>query len=310
LKEAVAAAVSRTNTCPYCVDAHQLVFTATSPAHAPPTLEDPTQIPDPRTRAVVEWALATRSPASPILRTPPFSLAEAPELLGRVVVFQYFNRMVNTLLSPSPLTDVPLLQLPWVGRVARLFILATISRAARRSTIAGAALEFVPGVLQLPNELAWATGDSSLARALAAFDQTARQVGEKALPEEVRALVADRVARWHGEDPSLSRRWVEDAMAGLGARLRPAARLALLTALASYQVDEQIVEEFREQTPGDRHLLGALAWASWLAALRVGSWLWPQNEIREVSPAQLGALGERSRQLDPIRASIDGPEVC
>ncbi len=283
LKEAVAAAVSRTNACPYCVAAHQLLFTATAPEQAPPTLEDPGHIPDPRTRAVVEWALATRSPDSPLLRTPPFSPAEAPEFLAQVVAFQYFNRMVNVLLDPSFLTDHPVLRRPWVRRLARPLILSVISRAAKRGTIAGAALEFVPDMTELPHELAWATGHPSLARALAAFNQTIERLGERTLPEAVRTLVRDRLARWCGEDPGLSRSWIEEAMFGLSVRLQPVARLALLTALASYQVDEQFVEQFREQAPEDWHLLGALSWASWAAARRVGGWLWPQNEPRELS---------------------------
>jgi len=54
---------------------------------------------------------------------------------------------------------------------------------------------------------------------------------------------------------------------------KAAGRLALLTALASYQVDEGIVLVFRVHFPEDDKLLGTLAWASFTAARRIGSWL-------------------------------------
>ncbi len=54
---------------------------------------------------------------------------------------------------------------------------------------------------------------------------------------------------------------------------RAAARLTLLTALASYQVDSSIVEDFQLQYPDDAQLIAATAWASFTAARRVGLWL-------------------------------------
>jgi hypothetical protein len=39
VKEAVAAAVSRTNTCPYCVEAHELLFVASGGTQAVPDLD-------------------------------------------------------------------------------------------------------------------------------------------------------------------------------------------------------------------------------------------------------------------------------
>jgi hypothetical protein len=49
--------------------------------------------------------------------------------------------------------------------------------------------------------------------------------------------------------------------------------LTLLTALASYQVDKSIVEDFRSHYPEDAQLIAATAWASFTAARRVGVWL-------------------------------------
>ena len=82
-----------------------------------------------------------------------------------------------------------------------------------------------------------------------------------------------RAGRWDGRPTGLSRAWVADAVAGAAARPAPAGRLALLTALASYQVDQSVIDEFRPREPGDRALVELTSWASLAAARRVGSWL-------------------------------------
>jgi hypothetical protein len=66
---------------------------------------------------------------------------------------------------------------------------------------------------------------------------------------------------------------VDPALAGLSAADQAAARLALLTAMASYQVDETIVGEFREHFPADAALLGATSWASFAATRRIAAWM-------------------------------------
>lgn len=93
------------------------------------------------------------------------------------------------------------------------------------------------------------------------------------MDSELRSFVQDRIARWHGGAPELSRGWVEDEIAPLPRSLKPAGRLALLAALASYQVDEQVVEAFRQNDASDRALINITGWASYMAALRIGGWL-------------------------------------
>ncbi|GAG65037.1 unnamed protein product, partial [marine sediment metagenome] len=87
IKEAVAATVSRLNQCPYCVDAHTMMLHATS-AHGTATAISQVndgEIQDPAIRQIVTWADATRSPDDPLLLRPPFSEAEAPEIIGTAV---------------------------------------------------------------------------------------------------------------------------------------------------------------------------------------------------------------------------------
>src|SRR5262249_46558465 len=105
------------------------------------------------------------------------------------------------------------------------------------------------------------------------------------------STVLEHVGRWRGEAMGPSRAWVEDAILPVPEPARPAARLALLVALASFQVDDEIVGSFREQSASDEALLGIVAWAAFTAARRVGTWLsgphaWPAAYRGQGSPTQ------------------------
>jgi len=86
-------------------------------------------------------------------------------------------------------------------------------------------------------------------------------------------LICERVQAWEGEDPGLSRSWVEKSIRGLDEKTKVAGRLTLLTAFSPYQVDEEIVLDFQLYFPDDKELLGALAWSSLIVARKIGMWL-------------------------------------
>ena len=272
IKEAVAATVSRLNRCPYCVDAHTMMLHATS-AHgiaAAISQIDDGEIQDPAIRQIVAWAKATRSPDDPLLQKPPFSEAEAPEIIGTASTFHYTNRMVDIFLDETPLPS----NRGWLKGTLNRMVGYYFSRAVRRRKPAGSSLALLPEA-ELPADMGWAVSSPTVAGAFARWAAVVEITGQEALPANVRALVRAYVASWNGEPPSLSRGWVEPAVAGLEDAEKPAARLTLLTALASYQVDEGIINTFRAQQPGDDKLIAATAWASFTAARRVGTWLSP-----------------------------------
>jgi len=150
------------------------------------------------------------------------------------------------------------------------------SRAARRRKPAGTSLALLPEA-EFPTDMGWAASSPTVAGAFARWAAVVEIAGQEALPADVLLLVRTHIDAWNGEPPSLSRGWVDAAIAGLDDAEKPAARLTLLTALASYQVDEGIINTFRAQQPGDDKLIAATAWASFTAARRVGTWLSPQT---------------------------------
>ncbi|MEV6693460.1 carboxymuconolactone decarboxylase family protein [Micromonospora sp. NPDC051196] len=261
-REAVAAAVSAVNSCPYCVEVHSatmagLLGSATDPAG------------DTRRSRVAEWARAGTDRSQARHAVPPVAAVEAVELLGVALVFHYLNRMVNVFLEPSPLPP----GLPSVlrGGVRRVFG-RLMARGARGDRPAGAAQELLPAAPLTP-DLAWSAGHPVLADALARGGAAIDAAGQRSVPGSVRELVTARLDGWDGRPPGISRAWVGEALRDLPAADHPAARLALLTAFASYQVDDQVVADVRAAGADDRALVELTAWASMAAARRVAAWV-------------------------------------
>lgn len=267
-KEAVAATVSKTNECPFCIDAHTLMLRATSDHDVANAIlrGDYDSIHDPQLRALVQWVLANRIANNSGARIP-FSRHDAPEMIGTAVAFHYLNRIANIFLGDT------LLPLPSVmkGVTYRVYA-ATAGKRIVRPLQQGNSLQFIPPE-RLPDDLFWADENPAVAGAFAGLAKAVDEAGERVLPDPVRQLTRESIYAWKGETMSMSRRWVEDLVVEIPEKDRAAARLTLLTALASYQVDAGIIEAFQRQYPDDDQLIAATGWASFTAARRVGVWL-------------------------------------
>ncbi|MFC4146093.1 carboxymuconolactone decarboxylase family protein [Micromonospora mangrovi] len=266
VKEAVAAAVSVANTCPYCVDMHTMGLYDLVGERDAETIAtgDGDRLADPVLRDLVVFAGAAHRPDAelPELVAGPWRA----EIVGVLVSFHYLCRMVNVFLAPYL---VP----PRLGPRGRRRFKQGMSVVLRPTLhdlrTAGRSLALAPAA-ELPPAAAWAAGDPAIAgaaaRAYAIFDR----LGERAVPESVRGLVEARTGAWQGQPMGLSRRWCEPDVDTLPPGDRAAGRLALLTALSSYQVDDEVVAAFRRERPDDRDLVELVAWAGYTAARRIG----------------------------------------
>ncbi|EOD62969.1 carboxymuconolactone decarboxylase family protein [Amycolatopsis vancoresmycina] len=251
-KEAVATGVSTANSCPYCVDVHGMTLAA-MPA-------------GPETARLEDWARASAAGAAD---APPFPPEQAPELVGVAVTFQYYNRMVNVFLRESPFpSHVPESAKPQARRVLG----GVLRPPSGPGPQAGDSLQLLAAAPH-PEDLAWARSNDVVADAFARAYAATEAAGARSVPEAVRTLLHERLSTWDGQPPGLSRAWLEQEVAGLTEADRPAARLALAIALASYQVDEGLVEAFRATAPADATLVELAAWASMAAARRASTWL-------------------------------------
>ena len=270
VKEAVAAAISQLNQCPYCVDAHSIMLEAAGEQGLADAISKAMYegISDDKIRLIVNWALATTTPRSEVLRWLPFSREEAPEIIGTAVFYHYMNRMANVLLGETPLpSNQRWLKSPMKHAASRMF-----ANAVHSPKTVGDSLKFLPRA-DLPNDLRWAKAASNVTQAYACFASAVEEAGEFALPVEVRAHVEEEISEWTGKTSELGLAWSEDAISRFDEATQAAARLALLTALAPQNVDETVVLAFRKHFPEDAKLVGALAWASFSAARKIGTWL-------------------------------------
>ncbi|MFD7641924.1 carboxymuconolactone decarboxylase [Kitasatospora sp. NPDC059795] len=251
-KEAVAAAVSAGNRCPFCITVHSGMLDSLSAR--PVSRRRPRS--GPATEELTAWVRDGGKP--------PFPPELLPELAGTALCLQYLNRMVNIFLGPMPLP--PNAPAQALGPVLRVLV-GLMRSSAGTTTAPGTSLSLLPPA-ELPSDLDWAAADpriaDTLARAAAAVDRTAAEQ----LPGPVREPVAAAVARWDGADPGLGRAWLDEPLTALPPEQRPLAELALLTALASYRVDERVIAAARQAGADDRQILAACAWASLLAARR------------------------------------------
>jgi hypothetical protein len=89
----------------------------------------------------------------------------------------------------------------------------------------------------------------------------------------------------------VNRSWVEAEIRPLEEGSKAVGRLAMLTALASFQVDTNVVEGSRARLyDDDEALLGTVAWAAFAAARRIGTWLdTPATAERGPSSGELTA---------------------
>jgi AhpD family alkylhydroperoxidase len=253
-KEAVATGVSLANSCPYCADVHGMTLSA---------LESTDQS---TVDLLEKWAResAVASTAGAV----PFPADQAPELIGVAVTFQYYNRMVNVFLRESPFPS----HVPDSAKPKARKVLGGVLRPSGAGPRLGDSVGFLPPAT-VPGDLGWAAGNpvvvDAFARAYAAIDEA----GERSVPAGVRAVVEARLSSWDGRPPGISRSWVNELVADLPEPDQPAARLALVVALASYQVDEGLVEAFRASGADDARLIELTAWASMAAARRISTWL-------------------------------------
>jgi hypothetical protein len=233
---------------------------------------------------LVAWAAVTREPQSELVQRPPFSQAEAPEAIGTAVGFHYVNRIVEVFqghgrisVGPLPLRGLTMTLVGWIA-----------ARALRRRRAPGRTLHLLAEA-ELPADLSWASASSHISSAWARFAAAVERCGEAALPEPARACVTSALAAWDGTDPPLGSDWLQRAVSGIDLESAPAARLALLVALAPYRVDDAAVNDFKRIRPSERELVAAAAWSSFRAARRIGCWLDP-SERATVTPAGNGAV--------------------
>ena len=269
-KDAIAAAISKINRCPWCFDAHTIMLIGLRSRKVAKAIETGQLdlIKDTKMRSITAWALANRTPNAEIIKNPPFTFEEAPEIIGTAVYYHYINRMVNVFLDETPL-PIKASSLKGLLKGIAGFRFA---KALKKEKGAGESFRFIES-LKLDREPFWASKNRRVAVAFASHKRITEKLAEEYMPKEVRVLALRTIEEWRGEDTGISRSWVEKYISKLPEITKPAARLSLLVALSPYQVDGQIINSYKEINPKDEALLATISWTSFATATRIGEWL-------------------------------------
>jgi hypothetical protein len=228
------------------------------------------KIRDAEIRTVIKWGLNTNKPESETRFPLSLSAQQAPEVIGTAVFYHYINRMVTILLSETPLPS----NKTWLKSSLRRIAGKMFAKAVDRPKIPGESLRFLPAA-EMPEDLRWAEANPVIAEAFARFSSVICEVGEQALSPKARGCVEAFLGKWRGDSLPPNTRWVDDETDGFEEPVKSVVQLALLTAVAPWQVDERRIFRFREFFSDEYLLLGTLAWGSFTAARRIGLWIAP-----------------------------------
>ena len=274
-KEAVAMAVSALNSCPYCIDAHSIMLYASGEKGVADAIckGKYEQNSDVKIKKLVMWTLSTLSPGPRINDKLPFSKEFEPEIMGTVVFYHYINRIVNVFLGKTPLPS----NHSWLKGILKIVSGRLFSRAVNRPKSPGDSLKFLPKA-DLPRDFSWSKGKPNVSEAFARFASVFEEIGNVTIDPKIRICVEEYIDCWKGKTPGISKNWVKAPIKKITGPNRIAAQLALLTAITPYQVDEKLVSDFKNYFPDDIKLLSLVSWANFLAAKKIGTWLYTVKE--------------------------------
>jgi AhpD family alkylhydroperoxidase len=259
-KEVVAVAVSQANGCRFCIDAHTIMIHATGEHELAEDLLHGRPLAEARYDRLAAWAKATRTPFATTMSEPPFPPELAAEFLGTALSTHFINRMFSCL------TDERLIpgNLQRSGSVRRVGAM-TYARTVRRELPPGESLALLTDVPRgaVPG---WAAG-TPIGTAFAAL-RCAAAAGGDLLSEGGRELLRAAVADWDGGHPSTE--WLDGRLASASPADRPAARLALLAALAPHELSDAHVAAWRAAGHGtDAELVRLLGFGAITAMDRI-----------------------------------------
>lgn len=272
-KETIAAAVARINKCPYCEDVHRASMQSTGNIETVIDFENGNWdfLSDDKLKKIILWSLNTRKPGADIIKNPPFTADEAPEIIGTALTFHSTNRLVSIFLDETPLPGFlnnKLIKKAALGFASKTFFKSML----RKKAAPGDSLKFIA---RYPVSISskWALPVPAYAAALAAEEYLLHEIEMKSVPEKSAAIFKDFISEWKGEEMPLGRSWLTEAVKDVPENEKPVANLLFLSAFAPYTITETDINSFRSERPSDAELIEFSFWATQTITNRIETWL-------------------------------------
>ena len=269
-KEAIAATLSSINDCPSCGDMLISLVQAGDRADEARQIlrEEEEAISDPVLRERLTWVKAVAAPGQAPHGSTPFTQAQLPEVVGTIMAMSDINRFSHIVMDGSPVsTPLGLSRVKeWALRLFGNELRPTHSDFIQP----GETLRLLP-TAPLPEDLHWASPNPRIANAIARWTATVEHEARGAITEAVHQCVHQRLSGWQGESMPMSRNWVEGEVGQLADDDYVIGKFALLLAKASYQVDEQLMEQVLHIAGSEEQFVRILAWCSFTASRYVAN---------------------------------------
>ena len=267
-KEAMAAALSSIDDCPYCGDMLVSLVHAGDQRQAAMQIFEASEdrIDDPRLRDRPAWDKVVATPAASVPASTPLATDQLPEAIATLMAMGDINRFSHIVTTGSPV-DEPL-GLGSVKCWAMRRFGDELRENHREPLSPGDDLRLLPDA-ELPPDMHRARANRRIVRTLAGWHEVIARQAAPCVDATVRHHVEARLAAWHGAAMPISRRRVEDEIVPLPAEARPVARLALLLAKAPYQVEDGVTAPVLAHAGSEEAFVRILSWRSYTAARRV-----------------------------------------
>lgn len=273
-KEIVAAAIAQINQCPYCEDVHGASIASAGDNKTAESIINGTwkNGEDERVKSIIEWSLNTRNPDADIIRNPPFSKKEAPEIIGTALAFHSTNRLVSIFLDETPMPGIlgnDLFRKTALTIASKTLFKSMISKKAS----SGDATQFIKGYPQNENEYSWHSHIPSFSVAISAQNQLLQSLEDELVPFATAQIFKEAINNWSGEEMPLGRAWLKAHLDKLDTKEHPVAQLLFLAAFAPYTITGKEIEEFRRIRPSDKELIEVCFGSIQKLTNKISEWL-------------------------------------
>jgi len=92
------------------------------------------------------------------------------------------------------------------------------------------------------------------------------------LSKETQDHIRENLKSWEGGQVELSRAWVENEIQEIREDERDKARIALIVAKASYQIDDGVIDKVMQKGLSEADLVKLGAWGALLGAKTIANW--------------------------------------
>lgn len=293
-KEAVGAAVSASNECPYCVDAHTIMIIGLKDQTTAKAIvkQDLSLITNSDLRDIVGWAFDSRNFKAHNIKNPVFDRKKAPEIIGTAVFFHYLNRMVTIFLGPTILPmNISFLKGAMKQMAAMMFskVLQTEKKAKENQKKTKGVNDEI---------LYWTRSNERIQLVYGYLKTVVDDIGQKYVPIEVRSFLQTHIDKWNGHDLH-STKGLDQLVSDVSPKNQPLAKMLYLTAFSPHRIQSYHFDEFNLYYKGrDEAVLASLSWASFYAAARIGAKLGLKFKPAEKSAADhIAKRGEKVKNV-------------